>query len=588
MKNQWIFKSLTPEQEASQTKLANELELDPILAKLLVDRGVTTVEEADRFFKPDLDQLFDPMGIKDMDKAVDRLNKALQRNEKILIYGDYDVDGTTAVALVYRILRKYSNLLDYYIPDRYGEGYGISEKGIDFAKEHNFTLIIALDCGIKAVKKIDYATSLGIDFIICDHHTTDAELPKAVAVLDSKRADDTYPYKELSGCGVGYKLMHALLVKNQDSLNILYDNLDLLALSIASDIVPITGENRILAYFGLKRLNTNPSKGIEQILKISKVSNKLTKMNSRSKNAKGHAITISDIVFKIGPRINAGGRMQSGKEVVELLVTRDDTVALDMSTKLEGYNDERKDADQAMTKTAKDMVLPEQTDTKHSIVVYDPTWHKGIVGIVASRLTEQYYRPSIVLTENEGIISGSARSIQGFDIYQAINSCRDLLQSFGGHTYAAGLSMKRENLATFTDRFEKYVTTHIDEETLQPSINIDSQITFSQITPEFIKNLSRFQPFGPGNEAPLFVTAHVLDAGGSRCVGKKHEHLRLVVKDSNANLHSKMSGIAFNRSKDYEHIAQGIPLQLCYTLEDIFFNGTTTTQLMIKDIKPDQ
>ena len=458
MLNQWIFQTLTPEEECNQKKLAEELGLSPSLAKLLVKRGINTFDEAKAFFRPALSELHDPFLIKDMDMAVKRLNKALQKKENILIYGDYDVDGTTAVALVYKFLQPYtqSSQLDYYIPDRYKEGYGISKAGIDYAKEHNVSLIISLDCGIKAIEQVDYASSLGIDFIICDHHTTDDTLPRAVAVLDSKRTDDTYPYKHLSGCGVGFKFMQAFAIDNGIDFAQLESLLDFVAVSIASDIVPITGENRILAHFGIKRLNEHPSRGLKAIIETCGFKN-----SKGNKNGHDNEISINDIVFKIGPRINASGRMKSGREVVELLISNDLNHARQLSANINNYNEERKDVDKATTTEAEQSVTDEMQKDKRSIVVYNPNWHKGIVGIVASRLTEKYYKPTIVLTKANDIVSGSARSVQGFDLYSAIDSCRDLLENFGGHTYAAGLSMKEENLEEFIHRFETYVAENI-------------------------------------------------------------------------------------------------------------------------------
>ena len=477
MTNQWFFSTLTPQQEIYQKQIADELSICPILAKLLVQRGINSYQEAKDFFCPDLSQLHDPFLIKDMDLAVKRLNKALANKERILIYGDYDVDGTTAVALVYTFLQQYTSDLDFYIPDRYSEGYGISKKGIDYAKENNFTLIIALDCGIKAIEKVAYAKELGIDFIICDHHTTDDVLPDAVAVLDSKRADDTYPYEHLSGCGVGFKLMQAFAQNNNIPFSDLESLLDFVVVSIASDIVPITGENRVLAHFGLKRLNEQPSLGLRSIIKVCEL--------------RGKEISISDIVFKIGPRINASGRIQSGREVVELLISRDYKFAERKSHSINTYNDTRRNIDKTTTDEAKLIITDEMVQNQRSIVVYKPEWHKGIVGIVASRLAEEYYKPTIVLAKANNMISGSARSVQGFDIYKAIDSCRDLLENFGGHMYAAGLSLKEENLPEFIERFETYVTQNIQEDQLQPQIDIDAQICFADITPKFLRILKR-------------------------------------------------------------------------------------------------
>ena len=581
MLNQWIFQTLTPEEECNQKKLAEELGLSPALAKLLVKRGINTFDEAKAFFRPALSELHDPFLIKDMDLAVKRLNRALQKKENILIYGDYDVDGTTAVALVYKFLQPYtqSSQLDYYIPDRYKEGYGISKAGIDYAKENDVKLIISLDCGIKAIEQVDYASSLGIDFIICDHHTTDETLPRAVAVLDSKRADDTYPYEHLSGCGVGFKFMQAFAIDNGIDFARLEALLDFVAVSIASDIVPITGENRILAHFGIKRLNEHPSRGLKAIIETCGFKN-----SKGNKNGHDTDISINDIVFKIGPRINASGRMKSGREVVELLISNDLNHARQLSANINSYNEERKDVDKATTTEAEQSVTDDIQKDKRSIVVYNPNWHKGIVGIVASRLTEKYYKPTIVLTKANDIVSGSARSVQGFDLYSAIDSCRDLLENFGGHTYAAGLSMKEENLEEFIRRFEAYVAENIQEHQLTPQIEIDAKLQFSDITPKFIRILRQFEPFGPGNPKPIFYTHRVFDYNGaSKIVGRDNEHLKLELTDESSE--NVMNGIAFRMAEYSQDLKAFNPLDIVYTLEDNTFNNNTTTQLMIKDIK---
>lgn len=470
METQWIFSPIDAQQEVLQQQIATELGVSPVIAKILVQRGITTFEEARLFFRPDLSQLHDPFLMKDMDKAVDRLNLALAKKEGILIYGDYDVDGTTAVALVYTLLQRYTSNIDFYIPDRYTEGYGISYQGIDYAKSNGYSLIIALDCGIKAIEKVDYAKKLGIDFIICDHHTPDDELPQAVAVLDSKRSDCTYPYEHLSGCGVGFKLMQAFAQNNNIDFSRLKPLLDLVVVSIASDIVPITGENRVLAYFGLKQLNENPRLGLKSIINLCGLANK--------------DITISDIVFKIGPRINASGRIQSAREVVELLVSRDADFAREKSDCINNYNDERRNIDKQTTEEAK-LLLGEIAQEQASIVIYNPEWHKGIVGIVASRLAEEYYRPTVVLTLANGFVSGSARSVTGFDIYKAIDSCRDLLENFGGHIYAAGLTLKESNLEEFKKRFEAYVQENILPEQKTPQIEIDLKLRLKRLRPNF-------------------------------------------------------------------------------------------------------
>ncbi|MBQ0082300.1 MAG: single-stranded-DNA-specific exonuclease RecJ [bacterium] len=582
MQNQWIIKRLSPEEEEKQNFIANALGISPVMAKLLVQRGISTFDEAKAFFRPELSQLHDPFLIKDMDKAVERLNKALQKKENILIYGDYDVDGTTAVALVYKFLQNYvlPSQLDYYIPDRYKEGYGLSKEGIDYASEHNVKLVITLDCGIKAIERVEYAKSLGIDVIICDHHTTDDTLPRAIAVLDSKRADDDYPYKHLSGCGVGFKFMQAFAQNNGIDFVHLEQLLDFVAVSIASDIVPITGENRILAHYGIKRLNEHPSKGLQAIIDVCGLSNKQDHKNNHPTD-----ITINDIVFKIGPRINASGRMKSGHEVVELLVSNDDLQAHKISSNINSYNEERKDIDKTTTAEA-EKIITERGDIekKRTIVVYNSEWHKGIVGIVASRLTEKYYKPTIVLTKANGLVSGSARSVHGFDLYKAIDSCRDILENFGGHTYAAGLSLKEENLGEFTARFEKYVSENIKESQLTPQIEIDSVLKFAEITPKFIRILRQFEPFGPGNSRPVFCTRRVFDYNGSsKIVGKGNEHLKLELTDDSSE--NVMNGIAFRMASFCQDLKVFNPLDIVFTLEDNTFNGATNTQLMIRDIK---
>ena len=570
MINTWIYSELTDEQNEIKNKLANELSISPVLAKLLVQRGIVTFDDARSFFRPDLNDLHDPFLMKDMDKAVERLTKAMQRNEKILIYGDYDVDGTTSVSLVYRFLVKFYSNLDFYIPDRYNEGYGISIKGIDFAAQNNFKLIIALDCGIKAVEKIKYAKTLGVDFIICDHHNPDDELPPAVAVLDTKRNDCTYPYKHLSGCGVGFKLMQAFAMENNIHFEELIPLLDLLALSIASDIVPITGENRILAFFGLKQLNSNPSTGVKAIIEVC--------------GLKDREITISDIVFKIGPRINASGRMKLATEAVELMVSRDYNFAYERSGTINEYNNDRKDLDKNITDDAIAMIrLDESYAERKSIVVYKPDWHKGVIGIVASRLAEEYYKPSVVLTESNGFASGSARSVLGFDLYKAVESCKDLLENFGGHMYAAGLTMKTENVDEFSRRFENFVAEHIQEDQTYPQIDIDAVIEFKDITPKFFRVLKQFGPYGPGNMKPVVESKNVYDYGSSRLVGKDQEHLKLELTDSSSE--NVMSGIAFRMHEFNDHLKALNPLDICYTLEENTFNNNTSIQLMIRDIK---
>ncbi len=572
MINKWIYNTLSKQQSEIQNKLADELSISPVLSSLLVQREIFTYDEARSFFRPDLADLHDPFLMADMDKAVERLTKAMRHNEKILVYGDYDVDGTTSVSLVYKFLQKFHNNIEFYIPDRYNEGYGISIQGIDYASQNGFKLIIALDCGIKAVEKVKYASSLGVDFVICDHHTPDAVLPPAVAVLDPKRDDCNYPYKHLSGCGVGFKLMQAFTIVNNIDFAQLTPLLDLLALSIASDIVPITGENRILAFFGLKQINSNPSVGLKGILEVCGLADK--------------EITISDIVFKIGPRINASGRMKLASEAVELLVSSNPVFAKEKSDTINEYNNDRKDLDKNITDQAIALIASdERYTTRRSIVVHKPDWHKGVIGIVASRLSEEYYKPSIVLTNSNGLASGSARSVPGFDIYKAIDSCRDLLETFGGHMYAAGLSMKEENIPLFTERFEQFVSETILEEQTYPQIEIDALLEFKDITPKFFRVLKQFGPFGPGNMKPVFASKKVFDYGTSRLVGKEQEHLKLELVDSSSE--NVMNGIAFRMFAYNDHLKALNPLDICYTIEENTFNGNTNIQLMIRDIKID-
>jgi len=573
MTNRWVFTPLTKEQEESKETLAQELGISPILCQLLVQRGISTFDEAKRFFRPQLDDLYDPFLMNDMDKAVNRLNQAMGRKEKILVYGDYDVDGITAVALVYKFLRQFCSNVDFYIPDRYTEGYGVSYKGIDFAVENNFKLIIALDCGIKAIEKVAYASAKGVDFIICDHHTPDDTLPDAVAVLDSKRSDSTYPDPNLSGCGVGFKFMQAFAQNNGIPFDTLTPLLDLVAVSIASDIVPINGENRILAHYGLRQLNSNPSLGLNSIIDVCGLTDK--------------EITVSDIVFKIGPRLNASGRIQSANEAVELLISKDLTFAKEKSDCIDQYNKTRKDLDKSITEEANEVLKNmEGLAENKSIAIYDASWHKGVIGIVASRLTEIYYKPTIVLTHSNGFATGSGRSIQGFDIYKAIESCRDLLENFGGHMYAVGLSMKEENVPEFQRRFEEYVAENIQPNQLEPQIDIDAFIDFKEITPKFFRLLKQFNPFGPENMKPVFATKRVFDYGTSRVVGKEQEHLKLELIDSQSEC--IMNGIAFGQSEHNDFIKKLNPVDICYTIEENTFNGNTTIQLMIKDIKPAQ
>lgn len=551
-------------------QLSAELGVDPVLATLLVHRGIRTFEEARSFFRPNLSDIHDPFLMKDMDKAVERLEKAVSGNEKVLVYGDYDVDGTTAVALVYSFIRRLTSSVDFYIPDRYDEGYGVSKKGIDWAAENGFRLIITLDCGIKAIDKVEYAASKGIDIIICDHHLPESELPAAVAVLDPKREDCHYPFDDLSGCGVGFKLVQAYSAKCGIPFESLLPLLDLLVVSIASDLVSVVGENRVLAHFGLKWLNEKPRVGLKAMISLA--------------NLEPEHITIDDIVFKIGPRINAAGRMESGRLAVELLTAEDDMTAMSIGTKINDNNNERKSIDREITKEALDMVQNGTCCTsENAVIVYGPEWNKGVVGIVASRLVEAYYKPTFVLTKSNGFITGSARSVRGFDLYDAISSCADLLENYGGHIYAAGLTMREENLAEFTSRIDRYVSSNITKEMVTPVIDVDSEINFSQITPKFFRVLKQFQPFGPGNSSPVFLTRNVYDDGNGRKVGPGGQHLKLELIQESQPYH-QVSAIAFNMADSFEHIRNGNPVDVCYSIVENYYRGNSTLQLRIKDI----
>lgn len=551
-------------------QLSAELGVDPVLATLLVHRGIRTFEEARSFFRPNLSDIHDPFLMKDMDKAVERLEKAVSGNEKVLVYGDYDVDGTTAVALVYSFIRRLTSSVDFYIPDRYDEGYGVSKKGIDWAAENGFRLIITLDCGIKAIDKVEYAASKGIDIIICDHHLPESEIPAAVAVLDPKREDCHYPFDDLSGCGVGFKLVQAYSAKCGIPFESLLPLLDLLVVSIASDLVSVVGENRVLAHFGLKWLNEKPRVGLKAMISLA--------------NLEPEHITIDDIVFKIGPRINAAGRMESGRLAVELLTAEDDMTAMSIGTKINDNNNERKSIDREITKEALDMVQNGTCCTsENAVIVYGPEWNKGVVGIVASRLVEAYYKPTFVLTKSNGFITGSARSVRGFDLYDAISSCADLLENYGGHIYAAGLTMREENLSEFTSRIDRYVSSHITKEMVTPVIDVDSEINFSQITPKFFRVLKQFQPFGPGNSSPVFLTRNVYDDGNGRKVGPGGQHLKLELIQESQPYH-QVSAIAFNMAGSFEHIRNGNPVDVCYSIVENYYRGNSTLQLRIKDI----
>ena len=551
--------------------LSAALSVNMIIARLLVQRGISSYNEAKSFFRPRLSDLLDPFLMKDMEKAVDRVERAISLQEKVIIYGDYDVDGTTSVAMMYSFLKPRIEHIEYYIPDRYSEGYGISPQSINYAVENGFTLVIALDCGIKAVEKIADAKNRGLDFIICDHHNPDEIIPPAVAVLDPKRPDCSYPNKELSGCGVGFKLLQAYCIKNNIEQDEIYDLLDLLAVSIASDIVPIVGENRVLAYFGLKKLNSNPGIGLQTIINMAGLA--------------GTEITISDIVFKIGPRLNASGRIEHGKKSVQILVSDDEGQSDLIGEEINSYNEIRKTLDRDITLDAIEMIEKnEELKYMNSTVLYNRDWHKGVVGIVASRVTEQFYRPTVILTESNGLATGSARSVRDFDLYEAIGKCSDLLESYGGHMYAAGLTLKIENIPAFRERFEEIVTKQITSVQQTQTIEVDAKITLSDITPKFYRILKQFAPFGPHNMNPVFVTEDVYDAGTSRRVGKNQEHLKLdlVEPDVNSGI---FPGIAFNQSNAFELITSGSPFDICYTIVENEFRGKTNLQLLIKDIK---
>ena len=572
---EWKLKA--PADPGTVARLSSELGIDPVLAELLVHRGITDFEQSRAFFRPSLDGLHDPFLMKDMDAAVERLHRALSSGENILVYGDYDVDGTTAVALVYSFLRELSPRIDYYIPDRYDEGYGLSYKGIDWAAGNGFSLMIVLDCGIKAGEKVAYAAGKGVDVIICDHHLPEDELPHAAAVLDPKREDCSYPFNDLSGCGVGFKLVQAYASRHGIPFSKLIPLLDLLAVSIASDLVSVTGENRILAHYGLKQLNEAPRKGLEAMIRLTGID-------------KSH-LSIDDIVFKIGPRINAAGRMESGRIAVELLTATDEETANRIGSEINRHNNERKDIDRKTTQEAVAMVESgkvlkglDDISLKHTTIVYNPDWHKGVVGIVASRLVEYFNRPTVVFTRSKDFVTGSARSVHGFDIYAAIESCSDLLENFGGHIYAAGLTLREENLPEFCRRMDEKVGKTIIPQQLTPVIDVDSRLDFEQMTPKFLRILKLFQPFGPGNAAPVFLTERVYDNGSIRKVGAEGGHLKLeLLQESFA--YGTQSAIAFNMPEFYEYIKGGNPIDICYSIVENYYRGNSSTQLRIKDIR---
>jgi len=587
METRWLLNKPVDNQQVAE--IVKALNVDENLATLLVQRGITNYDEAKTFFRPSLDQLHDPFLMKDMDKAVNRVLRAIDEGEKVLVYGDYDVDGTTAVALVYTYLKPFfkKKKIEFYIPDRYQEGYGISHKGIDYAAKNGFKLVIALDCGIKAVERIEYANSKGVDFIICDHHRAGDVIPAAVAVLDAKRPDCHYPYDELSGCGVGFKLITALSMKGLGTMEQVYDLLDLLAVSIAADIVPITGENRVLAYYGLKRLNKDPRPGIEAILQHANIYRREEEQLTEDNNVLTRELNVSDLVFLIGPRINAAGRIDKAADSVRLLIAEKQEHAAKLAASINDLNDMRREFDNRITEEALGMIADNpQLHGAKSTVVFNENWHKGVIGIVASRLTDYYYRPTIVLTMANGLITGSARSIKNFDIYDAIDNCSDLLEHFGGHKYAAGLSMRPENLPEFSRRFEAYVAEHLVEEDFVPELEVDLKINFRDITPKFMRILEQFAPFGPGNMAPVFWTDNVIDAGGSRPVGGL-KHLKLTmaqVGDQELGI-APLSGIAFQKGDLYNRVHDGEPFSICYHLEYNTWQGKTNLQLNVKDIK---
>ena len=572
MNYKWHFNEPERDSQEKATTLAKELGINPTLGKLLLDRGITTSNEARKFFRPQLTELLDPFLFRDMAVAIKRLNDALGRKERILVYGDYDVDGVTAVALVYKFLKQYTTNIDYYIPDRYEEGYGVSRQGIDFAEETGVKLIIVLDCGIKAIDEIQYAKDKGIDFIICDHHVPDDQLPPAVAILNAKRTDATYPYGDLSGCGVGFKLIQAFAKNNGIAFSELIPLLDLCAVSIASDIVPIMGENRILAYHGLRQLNQSPSVGMKAIMEICGLN--------------GKEITLSDVIYKIGPRLNASGRIENGRESVELLVCTDPVTAMHKAAQINHYNEQRKDLDKAMTEQANQIVasLVHKSDHK-AIVIYNEEWHKGVIGIVASRLTEIYFRPAVVLTRDGDVATGSARSVAGFDIYKAIESSRDILENFGGHTYASGLTLKAENVQEFKRRFEEYVDNNILPEQTDAILEIDDMLDFHDINRQFYYDLKRFQPFGPDNPKPRFCTRNVYDYGTSKVVGRDQEHIKLELVDNRSDI--IMNGIAFGQSSQARYIKTKRSFNIVYTIEENT-HKRGEIQLHIEDIEPSE
>ncbi len=571
MERRWVIKEQGDPVVIRQ--LADSLGVSISLANLMVQRNINSATEATAFFQPSLDYLHDPFLMKDMNVAVDRISSAINKNEKILVYGDYDVDGTTAVALMYSFLRQQYNNVLYYIPDRYKEGYGVSFLGLDFAHENNCKVVITLDCGIKAVEKVRYAKSKGLDVIICDHHYPGEEIPKALAVLDPKQPLCSYPYKELSGCGVGFKLIQAYARVHGIPFTSIIQYLDLVAVSIASDIVPITGENRVMAFYGLKQLNESPRTGLREIIRESEVHKELA---------------VEDIVFKIGPRINAAGRMETGSKAVDLLISTDSKIAAEISREISSFNNERRNVDRSITTEAMRMISDDPRSVNaRTTVLYNPQWRKGVIGIVASRLIETYYRPTVILTESNGFATGSARSVQGYDLYQAIEACSDLLESFGGHMFAAGLTLKKENIQSFRDKFEEFVNSTITEEQLVPQVLIDEELPFSVVNEDFYKGLNRFQPFGPENMSPVFMSRNVFDSGAGRMVGSSGEHLKLDLCQESTGTRT-FPAIAFGQANHFEYIKSGKPIDICYSIELNDFRGVKNLQMNIKDIRPSE
>ncbi|WP_010255469.1 single-stranded-DNA-specific exonuclease RecJ [Myroides injenensis] len=560
---------LKPEIDKSVVnKLKEELQVDEVIAKLLVQRGITTFEEARLFFRPSLDNLHDPFLMKDMDKAVERIERAIQDNERILIFGDYDVDGTTSVALLYSFIHKEYNNVETYIPDRYAEGYGISYQGIDYASNQDVKLIISIDCGIKSIEEIAYAKELGIDFVICDHHLPGEELPNASAILDPKREDCSYPFKELCGCGVGFKLIEAIAISRGEGIENLIPYLDLVVTAIVADVVPIIGENRVLAYYGLKVINENPRPGIKALLSFYKQD----------------YYSISDIIFKVAPKINAVGRLEHGKYAVDLLTKFTYSEALESATAIITVNEERRTIDQAITEKALVQIIENKEINNKSTVVFDSSWHKGVIGIVASRLIETYYRPTIVFTDSGDCLAASARSVKNFDIYKALESCSEYLIQFGGHKYAAGMTIKKEHYESFKQKFEEVVSNTIEEKDLIPEIEIDSILDLSLIQGKFIRILKQFEPFGPGNERPVFLSQNVYDMGTGYTMGKNNEHLRLFVKQRGKEDISFVAvGFHFGRYHDY--LLNRRFFDIVYTIEENFWKGRVSLQLLLKDMQ---